>query len=87
MFANPRPPRDRNGTDLPFDRPCPSVRYRGRFPSPVGGIPAAACGVAERDVKTQPRGDIKVAIPEGYEDLLKRPLYGHLATTRPNATV
>ena len=23
-----------------------------------------------------------VAIPEGYEDLLERPLYGHLATTR-----
>jgi PPOX class probable F420-dependent enzyme len=23
-------------------------------------------------------------IPEGYEDLLQRPLYGHLATTRPD---
>ena len=28
-----------------------------------------------------------VAIPDGYEDLLQRPLYGHLATTRPNGTV
>ncbi|MDT5397084.1 MAG: hypothetical protein QOK33_315 [Mycobacterium sp.] len=27
-----------------------------------------------------------VAIPEGYEDLLERPLYGHLATTRPDGT-
>jgi len=25
-----------------------------------------------------------VAIPDGYEDLLERPLYGHLATTRPD---
>ena len=25
-----------------------------------------------------------VAIPEGYETLLERPLYGHLATTRPD---
>jgi PPOX class probable F420-dependent enzyme len=25
-----------------------------------------------------------VAIPDGYEDLLKRPLYGHLATVRPD---
>jgi PPOX class probable F420-dependent enzyme len=25
-----------------------------------------------------------VAIPAGYEDLLTRPLYGHLATTRPD---
>jgi PPOX class probable F420-dependent enzyme len=25
-----------------------------------------------------------VAIPDGYESLLKRPLYGHLATTRPD---
>lgn len=28
-----------------------------------------------------------VAVPEGYEDLLERPLYGHLATTRPDGTV
>ena len=28
-----------------------------------------------------------VAIPPGYEDLLERPLYGHLATTRPDGTV
>jgi PPOX class probable F420-dependent enzyme len=28
-----------------------------------------------------------VAIPEGYEDLLERPLYGHLATLRPDGTV
>lgn len=28
-----------------------------------------------------------VAIPAGYEDLLERPLYGHLATTRPDGTV
>ena len=28
-----------------------------------------------------------VALPEGYEDLLERPLYGHLATTRPDGTV
>ncbi|MDT5120492.1 MAG: hypothetical protein QOE30_6231 [Mycobacterium sp.] len=27
-----------------------------------------------------------VAIPDGYEDLLERPLYGHLATTRPDGT-
>jgi hypothetical protein len=27
-----------------------------------------------------------VAIPDGYEDLLQRPLYGHLATTRPNGS-
>ena len=25
-----------------------------------------------------------VAIPEGYESLLERPLYGHLATVRPD---
>jgi PPOX class probable F420-dependent enzyme len=25
-----------------------------------------------------------VAIPDGYESLLERPLYGHLATTRPD---
>jgi PPOX class probable F420-dependent enzyme len=25
-----------------------------------------------------------VAIPEGYESLLQRPLYGHLATVRPD---
>jgi len=28
-----------------------------------------------------------VAIPEGYEDLLERPLYGHLATLRPDGAV
>jgi len=28
-----------------------------------------------------------VAIPDGYEDLLTRPLYGHLATARPDGTV
>jgi PPOX class probable F420-dependent enzyme len=28
-----------------------------------------------------------VAIPNGYEDLLERPLYGHLATTRPDGSV
>jgi PPOX class probable F420-dependent enzyme len=27
-----------------------------------------------------------VAIPDGYEDLLERPLYGHLATIRPDGT-
>ena len=27
-----------------------------------------------------------VAIPDGYEDLLTRPLYGHLATTRPDGS-
>lgn len=27
-----------------------------------------------------------VAIPDGYADLLERPLYGHLATTRPDGT-
>lgn len=26
------------------------------------------------------------AIPAGYEDLLTRPLYGHLATTRPDGS-
>lgn len=25
-----------------------------------------------------------VAVPEGYEDLLTRPVYGHLATVRPD---
>ena len=28
-----------------------------------------------------------VAVPDGYEDLLTRPLFGHLATTRPDGTV
>src|ERR1700757_2561892 len=28
-----------------------------------------------------------VAIPAGYDDLLERPLYGHLATTRPDGSV
>ena len=28
-----------------------------------------------------------VAIPDGYESLLQRPLYGHLATLRPDGTV
>ena len=28
-----------------------------------------------------------VAIPTGYNDLLERPLYGHLATTRPDGAV
>jgi len=28
-----------------------------------------------------------VAIPEDYESLLERPLYGHLATTRPDGRV
>jgi hypothetical protein len=27
-----------------------------------------------------------VAIPQGYETLLERPLYGHLATTRPDGS-
>ena len=27
-----------------------------------------------------------VDIPEGYETLLERPLYGHLATTRPDGS-
>jgi PPOX class probable F420-dependent enzyme len=27
-----------------------------------------------------------VAIPEGYESLLQRPLYGHLATVRPDGS-
>ncbi|HZA11296.1 PPOX class F420-dependent oxidoreductase [Mycobacterium sp.] len=28
-----------------------------------------------------------VAVPDGYSDLLERPLYAHLATTRPDGTV
>ena len=28
-----------------------------------------------------------VAVPAGYHDLLERPLYGHLATTRPDGAV
>src|SRR3954471_5260690 len=28
-----------------------------------------------------------VAIPAGYHDLLERPLYGHLATSRPDGSV
>ena len=28
-----------------------------------------------------------VAVPAGYADLLERPLYGHLATTRPDGSV
>jgi PPOX class probable F420-dependent enzyme len=28
-----------------------------------------------------------VAIPDDYRDLLERPLYGHLATSRPDGTV
>jgi PPOX class probable F420-dependent enzyme len=28
-----------------------------------------------------------VAIPDDYRDLLERPLYGHLATARPDGTV
>ena len=28
-----------------------------------------------------------VAVPAGYHDLLERPLYGHLATTRPDGSV
>ncbi|MBU3066665.1 PPOX class F420-dependent oxidoreductase [Nocardia sp. NEAU-G5] len=28
-----------------------------------------------------------VAVPAGYDDLLERPLYGHLATTRPDGAV
>ena len=28
-----------------------------------------------------------VAVPAGYDDLLERPLYGHLATTRPDGSV
>jgi PPOX class probable F420-dependent enzyme len=28
-----------------------------------------------------------VAVPEGFEDLLDRPMFGHLATTRPDGTV
>jgi len=27
-----------------------------------------------------------VAVPEGYESLLERPLYGHLATVRPDGS-
>lgn len=27
-----------------------------------------------------------VAVPDGFEDLLDRPLFGHLATTRPDGT-
>jgi PPOX class probable F420-dependent enzyme len=27
------------------------------------------------------------AVPEGYQDLLERPLYGHLATIRPDGAV
>ena len=27
------------------------------------------------------------AVPDGYADLLERPLYAHLATTRPDGTV
>ena len=28
-----------------------------------------------------------VAVPAGYDDLLERPLYGHLATARPDCSV
>ncbi|MGV9803416.1 PPOX class F420-dependent oxidoreductase [Mycobacterium sp. NPDC003449] len=28
-----------------------------------------------------------VAVPDGYEDLLDRPMFGHLAITRPDGTV
>ena len=28
-----------------------------------------------------------VAVPAGYDDLLERPLYGHLATARPDGAV
>jgi hypothetical protein len=28
-----------------------------------------------------------VAVPAGYDDLLERALYGHLATTRPDGSV
>lgn len=28
-----------------------------------------------------------VAVPQGFEDLLDRPMFGHLATTRPDGTV
>ena len=28
-----------------------------------------------------------VAVPAGYDDLLERPLYGHLATNRPDGSV
>ena len=28
-----------------------------------------------------------VAIPAGYDDLLERPLYGHLASIRPDGTI
>jgi len=28
-----------------------------------------------------------VVVPAGYDDLLERPLYGHLATTRPDGSV
>jgi PPOX class probable F420-dependent enzyme len=28
-----------------------------------------------------------VAVPAGYDDLLERPLYGHLATARPDGSV
>src|SRR5262245_63904669 len=29
---------------------------------------------------------VMVAIPEGYESLLERPLFGHLATVRPDGS-
>src|SRR5690349_14245482 len=38
-------------------------------------------------VVADPRGFAVVAVPDGYEDLLTRPLFGHLATTRPDGTV
>ncbi len=38
-------------------------------------------------VGADPRGCVMVAVPDGYEDLLTRPLFGHLATTRPDGTV
>ena len=28
-----------------------------------------------------------VVVPVGYDDLLERPLYGHLATARPDCSV
>jgi PPOX class probable F420-dependent enzyme len=35
---------------------------------------------------TTEQNDAMVEIPEGYENLLERPLYGHLATTRPDGS-
>jgi PPOX class probable F420-dependent enzyme len=41
-------------------------------------------GYALHSAESEPKGCVMAAIPSGYEALLERPLYGHLATTRPD---